>query len=67
MESHAANHLDVEVAHADDPTASLANDGEGLGKEVVERCLFGGDELVGVGNTFEGAGDASAKFDGLGG
>ena len=46
VEDHAADHLDVEVAHADDAAAGLADDGEGLGEEVVERGLFGGGDLV---------------------
>ena len=43
VEGHAADHLDVEVAHADDAAAGFANDGEGLGEELVEDGFFGGD------------------------
>ena len=67
VEGHAADHLDVEVAHADDAAAGFADDGEGFGEEVVEDGFFGGDEGVGVGNTFGGGGDAGAEFDGFGG
>ena len=42
VEDHAADHLDVEVAHADGARAGFADDGEGFGKDVVERGLFGG-------------------------
>ncbi len=50
--------------------AGFADDGEGLGEDVVEGGLFGGDALVfvfrGVLDAFEGVGDALAELDGLG-
>ena len=36
VEDHAADELDVEVAHADGALAGLADDGEGLGEDGVE-------------------------------
>src|SRR5436190_11114865 len=51
VQRHAADQLDVEVAHLEGPLARLADSGEGLGKERVER-LAGGDasaELFGLG------------------
>jgi len=67
VKGHATDHLDVEVAHADDAAAGFADYGEGFGEDVVEDLFFGGDTLVGVGDVFEGGGDAGAEFDGLGG
>ncbi len=72
VEGHASDHLDVEVAHADDAAAGLADDGVGLGEEVVEGCFFGGDEGFGVGDSRlllceACGGDAGAEFGGLGG
>ena len=67
VEGHAADHLDVEVAHADDAAAGLANDGEGFGEELVEDGFFGGDTGFVVRNAFDCSGDAGAKFSGLGG
>ncbi len=67
MEDHAADHLYVEVAHADDAAAGFADDGEGFGKEIVEDGLFGGSDLFGIGEIAEGLGDAGAELEGLGG
>jgi hypothetical protein len=55
------------VAHTDDAAAGLADDGEGFGEELVEGGFFGGGDLIGVGETFDGLGDAGAELDGLGG
>ena len=41
MQGHAADQLDVEVAHAHDPLAGLARDGEGFRQELVEGLAFG--------------------------
>ncbi len=40
VEDGAADDLDVEVAHADDALAGLADDGEGLRQQRVERSFF---------------------------
>src|SRR5206468_11532017 len=37
VQDHAADQLHIEVAHAHRPLADLADDGEGLGEQVVER------------------------------
>ena len=51
----------------DGALAGFADDGEGLGEDVVEGGLFGGDALVfGIFDAFEGGGDALAEFGGLG-
>ena len=57
MQHHAADHLDVEMAHAEDTLAGFADDGEGFGQQVVERlaparrslnsAVFGPQRLVG--------------------
>ena len=39
VEDHAADHLDVEVAHADDAAAGFADYGEGFGEDVVEAAF----------------------------
>lgn len=41
MQGHATDQLDVEVAHAHHPLASLANHGEGFGQQLVERFALG--------------------------
>ena len=46
VEDDAADQLDVEVTHLDGALAGFADDGEGLGEDVVEGGLFGGDALV---------------------
>ena len=37
VQDHSADQLHIEVAHAHGPLAHLADDGEGLGEQVVER------------------------------
>ncbi len=66
VEDHAADHLDVKVAHADDTAAGFANDGEGFGKDVVEGGFLGGGDLLGVGEAFDGFGDALLELGGPG-
>ncbi len=50
MEDDAADHLDVEMAHAEHADRSLAHRGEGLGEDLVERLARGqlSAELVGL-------------------
>ncbi len=59
VEDHAADELDVEVTHVDGAAGGFANDGEGLGHEVVEGGFFGG--VDGVANL------GRARFDWVGG
>ena len=66
VEHHAADQLDIEMAHVDDALAGFADDGEGLGEEFVERGLFGGDDLFFVGQAFELGLDAGLEVLGLG-
>ena len=51
MQGHAAQHLHVEVAHAEHPLAGFAHDGEGFGQQVVQGCALGvaGAEFLGLG------------------
>ena len=49
MQHHAADHLDVEVAHAHVRGASLAHEREGLGQQVVERLALARRARAGVG------------------
>ena len=51
VEDDAADELDVEVAHADAAARGLADDGEGLGQNVVHAFAVGEAlaELVGLG------------------
>ena len=51
MQHHAADHLDVEVAHAERAAADLAHEREGLGQQVLERLAVAGAlaQRVGVG------------------
>ena len=42
VQHHAADHLDVEVAHAHRAARRLADDRERLGQQVVERLAVGG-------------------------
>ena len=42
VQDHPADELHVEVAHAHRPLAHLADDGEGLGEQVVERLALAG-------------------------
>ena len=53
VQHHAADELDVEVAHVDDALPGFADDGEGLREDLVEGSFFGGDDLVFVGQTLE--------------
>ena len=66
VEDHAADELDIEVAHADGAAAGLADDGECLGEEVVEGILFGGVDgfLVVLVDAGAGVVDALAELDG---
>lgn len=41
VQGHATDQLDIEVAHAHHPLASLANHGEGFGQQLVERFALG--------------------------
>ena len=41
MQHVTADELDVEVPHVQHPAAGLADDGEGFGKQVVERLAVG--------------------------
>jgi len=69
MEDDAADHLNVEVAHANGAFASFADDGEGFRQDGVECFLFGGDALVcilwGVGDVCDGCCYALAELGGL--
>ncbi len=51
VQDHAADHLDVEVAHAQHALAGLADHGEGLGQQAVQRLALGQAslELFGLG------------------
>ena len=40
VEDHAADHLDVEVAHPEDAARPLAHDGERLRQQIVELLAF---------------------------
>ena len=66
VEDHAADQLDVEMAHVDDALAGLADEGEGLGEDFVERGLFGGDDLFFVSQAFELGLDAGFEILGFG-
>ncbi len=77
VEDHAADELDIEVAHADGAAAGLADDGEGLGQDLVQGGLFGGvdgvanlggaglDGIGRYGNFGDRVGDALAELGGL--
>jgi hypothetical protein len=41
VQPHAADELDVEVAHLEGPLAGLAHDGEGLRQDLVQRGAVG--------------------------
>ena len=41
VEDHAADHLDVEMPHVERAAPGLADDGEGLGQQIVERLAVG--------------------------
>ncbi len=73
VEDHAADELNIEVAHLHGTQASLADDGEGLGKDLFERGLLGGAGALGgvfLGgiDVFggDGRGDALAELIGFG-
>ncbi len=69
VEDGSADDLDVEVAHADDALAGLADDGEGLRQEGIERGFFGLAELVGGllrVDALNGFGDTGLELGGLG-
>ena len=73
VEDHAADELDIEVAHLHGAQAGLADDGEGLGKDLFEGGLLGGAGALG-GVFFggidvfggDGCGDALAELAGFG-
>ena len=46
VEDHAADKLHVEVAHLHGAQAGLADDGEGLRKNLIERGLLGGADAL---------------------
>ena len=48
VQHHAADELHVEVPHVEHAAAGLADDGEGLGQQVVERLAVG-DALAELG------------------
>ena len=52
MQDHAADQLNVEMAHVEDAAAGFAHHGEGFDQKVVESGALG---------------DSFFKFDGLGG
>ena len=66
VEDHAADELHVEVAHLHGAPAGLADDGEGLGKNLVEGGALGGFDLFGVGDAFETRSDAGTELGCLG-
>ena len=65
VQHHAADQLHVEVAHLHGAPAGLADDGEGLGQDLVEGCVFGGPDLIGVGDSFELGRDPGPELNGL--
>ncbi len=54
VQDDAADHLDIEMAHAEHADRCLAHRGEGFGKDVVERLALGQErpELVGLRGEF---------------
>ena len=69
VEDGSADELDVEVAHADNAAAGLADNGEGLRHEGVQRGLLGGGEFLGVLFGVDAVGgfcEAGAELGGLG-
>ncbi len=66
VQCHAADHLNVEVAHADDAATGLTNDREGFGQKLIERGLLGSDDLFGIRQAFDGFGDAGFEFKSFG-
>ena len=65
MEDDAADQLHVERAHPEGADGRFADDGEGFLEQLVERCGAGGFELLFV-HAFQGLGEASLEFRGLG-
>jgi hypothetical protein len=72
MEYYTADELDVEVAHLDGAQAGLADDGECLWKDLIERgllgcaCALGGVFAGGVDLAGgDGCGDALAELAGF--
>jgi len=63
VQGHAADHLHVEVAHADGALAGFADDGEGFGKDFVEGGLLGGVDFLGVGDAVVGWNGLTGSFD----
>ena len=55
VQDHAADQLHVEVAHLDGAPAGFADDGEGLGQNLVEGGALGGFDVVGVGDALKRA------------
>ena len=51
MQHHAADELNIKVAHLQGPLAGLAHGGEGLGQQVIQRLALAQTlaELVGLG------------------
>jgi hypothetical protein len=51
VQHHAADHLGVEVAHAEHALRRFADDGEGFGQHIVEGLALGvtGAKLLGLG------------------
>jgi hypothetical protein len=66
VKDDAADHLHVEVAHADGTFAGFANDGEGFGQDGVEGSFFCGITLVCVFYSFDRGGNALAELGGFG-
>ena len=71
VEDDAADHLDVEVAHAYGAFAGFANDGEGLGQDGVEGLSFSAAKRSSAMSTsrevaFRGLSDTLAELGGLG-
>ena len=65
VQDHSADHLNVEVTHADYAATGFADDGEGFRQELIEDGFLDGDDLFRVGDAFDGLGDAGAELDGL--
>ena len=54
------------MAHVENAAARLADDGEGLGEELVERGLLRGDDLLVVGQALDFGLDAGLEVLGFG-
>ena len=66
MQDHAADELHVEVAHLHGAPAGFADDGEGLGQDLIECGALGSFDFLGIGDAFETRSDAGFEFGGLG-